>query len=91
VKEYNNNILIIANKTRKNDFDIITELVKTHFPDDSYPILELKETTAFEKILEKGQSIQSIIADDKLLRFSYSKVVEQFKEIVKFIKNNIDE
>ena len=91
VKEYNNNILIVANKTKKNDFDIINELVKTYFPKDNYPILELKETTAFEKILEKEQSIQSIISNDKLLRFSYSKVVEQFEEIINFIKNNIKE
>jgi hypothetical protein len=91
IKEYNKKILVIANKTKKNDFEIISELISMHFPEDSYPIFELKETTAFEKILEREQPIQKIIADDKLLKFAYSKVSEQFEEIIKFIKENIEE
>lgn len=90
VKKFNKNILIIANKTKKDDFNVITTLIAKYFPEDNFPILELKETTAFEKILEREKSIKDIVSEDKLLRFNYSRVVEQFNTILEFIKNYID-
>ncbi len=90
VKKFNRNILIIANKTKKDDFNVITTLIAKYFPEDNFPILELKETTAFEKILEREKSIKDIVSEDKLLRFNYSRVVEQFNTILEFIKNYID-
>lgn len=90
VKKFNKNILIIANKTKKDDFNVITTLISKYFPEDNFPILELKETTAFEKILEREKSIKDIVSEDKLLRFNYSRVVEQFNAILEFIKNYID-
>jgi chromosome partitioning protein len=90
IKKFNKNILIIANKTKKDDFNIISTLISRYFPDDNFPILELKETTAFEKILEREKSIKDIVEDDKLLRFNYSRVVEQFNAILEFIKNHIE-
>lgn len=90
VKKFNKNILIIANKTKKDDFNVITALIAKYFPEDNFPILELKETTAFEKILEREKSIKDIVSEDKLLRFNYSRVVEQFNTILEFIKNYID-
>lgn len=89
IKKINNKILIIANKTKKGDYDIICELIKKYFPNDNFPILELKETTAFEKILEKEKSINEIVKNDKLLKFSYSRVVDQFDHIIKFINSNV--
>ena len=86
MKKITKKILIIANKTKKDDYAIICELIKRYFPDDNFPVLELKETTAFEKILEKEKSIGDIVENDKLLRFSYHRVVEQFDEIIKYIK-----
>ena len=90
IKKINNKILIIANKTKKGDYDIICELIKKYFPNDNFPILELKETTAFEKILEKEKSINEIVKNDKLLKFSYSRVVDQFDHIIKFINSNVN-
>ena len=90
VKKFNKNILIIANKTKKDDFNVIATLIAKYFPEDNFPILELKETTAFEKILEREKSIKDIVSEDKLLRFNYSRVVEQFNVILEFIKNYID-
>ena len=86
MKKITKKILIIANKTKKDDYAIICELIKRYFSDDNFPVLELKETTAFEKILEKEKSIGDIVENDKLLRFSYHRVVEQFDEIIKYIK-----
>ena len=86
MKKITKKILIIANKTKKDDYAIICELIKRYFPDDNFPVLELKETTAFEKIKEKEKSIGDIVENDKLLRFSYHRVVEQFDEIIKYIK-----
>ena len=90
VKKFNKNILIIANKTKKDDFNVITTSISKYFPEDNFPILKLKETTAFEKILEREKSIKDIVSEDKLLRFNYSRVIEQFNAILEFIKNYID-
>jgi MinD superfamily P-loop ATPase len=87
IKNYNKNILIIANKTKKNDFEIISELVNNHFPENNFPILELKETTAFERILQNKQSIEKITENDKLLKFCYNKILEQFRKIIEYVKN----
>lgn len=86
IKKINSKILIIANKTKKDDYAIICELIHKYFPNDNFKILELKDTTAFEKILEKEKSIEEIVENDKLLRFSYHKVVEQFNDIINYIK-----
>lgn len=91
VKNINKNILIIANKTKKDDYNIICELVNKYFSEENFPILELRETTAFEKIMEKEESIQNIVEKDKLLKFSYSRVVEQFNNIITFIRENINQ
>ena len=91
VKNINKNILIIANKTKKDDYNIICELVNKYFSEENFPILELRETTAFEKIMEKEESIQNIVEKDKLLKFSYSRVVEQFNNIITFIRKNINQ
>ena len=91
VRNINKNILIIANKTKKDDYDTIYELVNKYFPEEKFPILELRETTAFEKIMEKEESIQKIVEKDKLLKFSYSRVVEQFNNIITFIRENINQ
>lgn len=86
IKKLNDKILIIANKTKKDDYIIIRELIEKYFPKENFPVLELKDTTAFEKILEREKSIKDIVENDKLLRFNYHKIVEQFNNIISYIK-----
>ncbi|MDR1926361.1 MAG: hypothetical protein LBQ13_01565 [Endomicrobium sp.] len=87
VRKHSDKILIVANRTEKNDYLEIKSIMDGFYKNDKYPILEIKKTTAFSKIFEKGKSINNIIAEDKLLAFSYREVQRQMQSIVDFIKN----
>ncbi len=89
VKKYNENILIIANRTEKNDYEEIKTLING-FYGTKFQVLELKKTTAFSKIFAKAKSIENIIKEDKLLAFSYREVEKQLQKIVNFINNIVD-
>lgn len=84
VKKYNEKILIVANRTEKNDYNEIKTLI-THFYQDQFEVLELKKSTAFSKIFTKSKSIDEIIKEDKLLAFAYREFIEQLQNIVDFI------
>ncbi|WP_300721333.1 hypothetical protein [uncultured Brachyspira sp.] len=86
IKEYNENILIIANRTKKKDYEEIKDIIQNMYG-NKFPILELKETTAFDKIFLKEKSIDRIMEEDKLLAFSYRGVQKQIKDIINFINN----
>lgn len=86
IKKYNKNILIIANRTEKKDYEDIVNLIQGIYG-DKFPILELKKTTAFSKIFARSKSIENIIKEDKLLAFSYREVQKQLERIVEFIIN----
>lgn len=86
IKQYNKNILIIANRTEKKDYEEIKMLI-TNFYGDKFPVLELKKSTAFSKIFDKSKSIDDIIQEDKLLAFAYREVKDQLQKIVNFINN----
>lgn len=83
IEEYNNNIVIIANKCQKGDFSKVTEVLSQFY---DYPILEVKKSTAFAKAIEKKKSLQKIIDSNKLLAYHYSKPLEQARAIMNFIK-----
>ena len=87
VKKINDNIIIVANKCKRNDYSIISELVNKYFPKDNFPIFELMDTTAFEQMVVKKMSIQKIMDLDPLLRYNYKKINEQFNNIINFIRN----
>ncbi len=86
IKKYNENILIIANRTEKKDYEDITNLIQGIYG-NKFPVLELKKTTAFSKIFTRSKSIENIIKEDKLLAFSYREVQKQLEKIVEFIIN----
>lgn len=84
VKKYNDNILIIANRTEKKDYEEINTIMQEIYK-GKFPVMELKRTTAFSKIFAKSKSIEKIIEDDKLLAFSYREVQKQIDDIINFI------
>lgn len=86
IKKYNENILIIANRTEKKDYEDIANLIHEIYG-DKFPVLELKKTTAFSKIFARSKSIEDIIKEDKLLAFSYREVQKQIEKIIEFIIN----
>lgn len=83
IEEYNNNIIIIANKCQKGDFARVHKVLKEFY---DYPILEIKKSTAFAKAIEQKMSLQKIMESNKLLAYHYAKPLEQIKKIMEIIK-----
>lgn len=83
--EENKNILIVVNASEKNDLEEVTEIIKKYFQDENIAILELKKTTAFEKMVEYRKSIKKISEENKFLGHSFSKVVKQFDKIIEYL------
>lgn len=92
ILQLNKNILVIVNRSEKDDKDCISYLINQLLKEYNYniniPILEIKNTTAFNKMIDNKESIQNIVKKDPLLAFSYNKVLNQFNEIVNFISRN---
>ena len=87
IKKFNNNIVIIANKCKKNDYDFVCNLIKEYFPNDDFPIFEIMDTTAFEQMIKRRMPIMDIVEVDHLLGYNYKKINTQFNRIIDFIKN----
>ncbi len=82
IEQHNKKILIILNKSKKGDFEKANKVLNNFF---NYPILELKQSTAFIKIIEKKKSLQKLMEENKLLENSYKKPVDQLQAIKNFI------
>lgn len=88
VKQFNDNIMLIVNRSKKNDFEYMkNDVIKTYFPNDDFPIFEIMDTTAFEQMLKRKMPIQEIVEIEPLLKYNYRKVNKQFNEIINFINN----
>lgn len=82
VAEYNKNIVIVANRTEKGEFDLIkNELEKEGY---KYPIFEIKKSKAVARIIQRKEPIKKT-AEDKFLKFHYQKVAIQFDNLINFI------
>ena len=91
VLKHNKNILLIANCIEKpSDYKDISNLVNHFFSSENLPLLEIKKTTALDKMFERGMSIEKIVNEDKTLAFPYRKFIDQFDKIVTFVNNKRD-
>lgn len=80
IEEYNSNIIIIANKTQKGDYDAIKEIMAENYP--SYPVFEIKNSRAMPNILKEKISIQDMVAQGGLKKFNYSIINKQFNTLI---------
>jgi len=82
IMHYNNNIIVIANKTEKEDFQCIkNDLEKLY----NYPIFNIKKSTALSKLSLRKKSIQDVVKTNHLLGYSYKKIQQQFVDLITFI------
>jgi len=82
IMRYNNNIIVIANKTEKEDFQFIkNDLEKLY----NYPIFNIKKSTALSKLSLRKKSIQDVVKTNPLLGYSYKKIQQQFVDLITFI------
>jgi cellulose biosynthesis protein BcsQ len=85
IEKFNKNIVVIANRTIKNDFPEISQAVRKFY---DYPVLELKLSKAFSNIFQEKKSIKGMVAKGGLKAYSYRFVNEQFDELLKFLGLN---
>ena len=82
IKHYNNNILVIANKCQKGSFEKVKKAIGKFHP---YPVMEVKKSTAFVRSIQKKKSLKTLMAENTLFKFHFSKPLQQLQEIMKFI------
>ena len=84
VSKYSKNIIIVANKTEKNDFDAISADLNQLY---SYPIFEVKKSNVVKKLTTSGKSVKEIASQATLFKLPFSKVADQFDAIIEYIKS----
>jgi len=97
IKEYNQNIIVIATKlqkqkgdifkddwTQSEDFKNIQKGVMTKFGED-IPVLPLKFSKVFDNIFEEQKSIKQLMDNNSLASYSYRDVAKQFQDIYNLI------
>jgi cellulose biosynthesis protein BcsQ len=99
VSNFTKNIIVIATKLQrqKNDvfsnwnesieFKNIEKMVNANV-DFKIPIFPLKFSKVFDLIFEKEKSINQIMEEDALSKYTYREVAKQFDNIYLFIENN---
>lgn len=82
IERYNPNITIILNKAKPGDYERAVEVLGKFY---DYPILEVKQSTAFVRSIEQKKSLQQLVDDSPLFSFHYSKPLEQLRTIIRHI------
>jgi cellulose biosynthesis protein BcsQ len=82
IREINDNIVIIINRTQGNDFQQAKSQILEHY---NYPLFEIKKSRAMADIFKTRKSIQTMVAGGGLKRFNYSSIDSQFQKIIKHI------
>lgn len=84
--QINPNILIAVCATEKGAFKKTSEQITKHFP--SLPIVEIKKSRAFARVIEDRKSISQICKDSGSDAFHFSRVNTQLKNLM-FCANNL--
>jgi len=82
IERYNPNITIILNKAKAGDYERAYEVLGKFY---EYPILEVKQSTAFARSIEQKKSLQQLVDENHLFSFHYSKPLEQLRNILSHI------
>jgi hypothetical protein len=99
VSNFTKNIIVIATKLQRQkndvfsnwnesiDFKNIEKMVNANVGFE-IPIFPLKFSKVFDLIFEKEKSINQIMKEDALAKYTYREVAKQFDNIYLFIENN---
>lgn len=88
VEKLNPNIIVIANGTeKKEDFEFVKKAIDSFFKTPAgkprYRVMELKKSRAMPNITEEKQSIQAMVEEGGLKKYSYRKIAQQFEALIK--------
>jgi hypothetical protein len=82
IERYNPRITVILNKAKPGDFERAREVLGQF---NEYPILEVKQSTAFVRSIEQKKSLKQLVDENPLFSFHYSKPLEQLRTIISHI------
>lgn len=79
----NKNIVLVANRSEKNDFEEIGNYFKNHF---GFPIFEIKNSRIWKKTFEEKKSVLEIQNDNKINGYIYRNSIIGYTELLNYIK-----
>lgn len=82
VETHNKHIVIVINRTKKGDLDKARKVLDQFF---NHPVFEVKQSTAFIKMVEKKKSIKDLMKDSYLFGYHYKLPHEQIEAINDFV------
>ena len=80
----NKNIILIANKSEKEDFEDIKKYFNSKY---NYPIFEIKNSRIWKKTFEEKKSVTQIKNKSKMNKYVYRNSILGYEELLKYIKN----
>ena len=86
VKQFNDQIGIVINRTDKKDFLDIYELIREKHP--KIPVYLIKPSKAMENVFIQKTSISEMMDENPLMKRAYGEVNEQLNKVINFIEGN---
>ena len=83
IQEHNKHIIVIGNRTVKDEFNEISTTIKKFY---KYPIFEIKKSKAIPNIFNERKSIKKMVEDGGLKEFHYKSICDQFDNVIKFLE-----
>ena len=83
IEEYNTNICLIANRTKRGDYEEIRQILSRFY---KYPIFEVKESQSIPAIFKKKKSIKAMVEEGGLQKYHFQYLDRQFDKIIEFIR-----
>lgn len=84
IKQYNNNIIVVANKATDEDLSVVLNVLRAMNYD--YPIAKIKKSTVMENLFKDKTSVSSIVDEGGLKAYHYKAVRDQFVDLIKLLK-----
>jgi hypothetical protein len=82
IERYTKQIVIIVNKATPLIAGHAREVLAKFY---TYPVLEVKSTTAFRHGIAKGMSLEELVKSNPIFRFHYRVPLAQLRAILEFI------
>ena len=87
IEEYNTNICLIANRTKRGDYEEIRQILSRFY---KYPIFEVKESQSIPAIFKKKKSIKAMVEEGGLQKYHFQYLDRQFDKIIEFIRRHYE-
>ena len=85
IEEYNTNICLIANRTKRGDYEEIRHILSRFY---KYPVFEVKESQSIPAIFKKKKSIKAMVEEGGLQKYHFQYLDRQFDKIIEFIRRH---